>query len=436
MTDTTWTDLERPLPEWFARAKFGIFIHWGAYSVPAWAEPIGALGEIPDDTWFAHNPYAEWYLNTIRIEGSPAQQHHREAYSDAPYDDFLDQWGAERFDPADWAKLFARAGAEYVVPTTKHHDGITLWDAPGTGDRNTVRRGPRRDLVGDIAEAVRAEGIRFGVYYSGGLDWSVSDFPPHTSSTEVHSLRPNDAAYHYYAAAHVRDLVDRYRPDVLWNDIEWPDAGKHRAPGGLHELFAEYFAANPEGVVNDRWGDTFSDYATTEYSAFGENETKDVWENNRGLGYSFGFNQVESTDEILDTMRLAKHWVTVVAKGGRLLVNVGPTADGRIPDLQRATLEGFGDWKRPLVEAAAAVSERSEQPESDASGWRREWRTPTELITFVDAPGEFRVDGAGLDLGRVRVLSGEASTEVDGDDLVVRVAAVHGGPAAVAVART
>ena len=129
---------------------------------------------------FRHNAYAEWYGNTIRIPGSPAAEHHREVYGDAPYDDFLDAWTAERFDPTAWAELFAAAGASYVIPTTKHHDGIALWDAPGTGTRNTVHRGPRRDLVQEIADAVRAVGLRFGVYYSGGLDWSVSNFPPHT----------------------------------------------------------------------------------------------------------------------------------------------------------------------------------------------------------------------------------------------------------------
>jgi alpha-L-fucosidase len=116
--------------------------------VPAWAEPTGALGAVPDEEWFAHNPYAEWYANTIRIPGSPAAEHHRDTYRDAPYDDFLDAWTAERFDPVAWAELFAAAGASYVVPTTKHHDGIALWDAPATGSRNTVHRGPRRDLIG------------------------------------------------------------------------------------------------------------------------------------------------------------------------------------------------------------------------------------------------------------------------------------------------
>ena len=287
-----WSDLSRPTPEWFTRAKLGIFLHWGAYSLPAWAEPIGALGTIPLDRWFRHNPYAEWYFNTIRIDGSPAQEHHRRVYSGAPYDDFLDAWHAAHFDPADWARLFRRAGADYVIPTSKHHDGIALWEAPGTGNRNTVHRGPKRDLIADIAAAVRAEGLRFGVYYSGGLDWSVTEhLPPLDVGTE--SLRPNDAAYNFYAIAHVRDLIDRYRPDVLWNDIDWPDAGKRRGRDGLHELFEFYYRTVPDGLVNDRWGDTHRDFRTSEYAYHMDSERAPVWENCRGIGYSFGYNQAE-----------------------------------------------------------------------------------------------------------------------------------------------
>ena len=130
VNDRIWDDLRRPTPAWLPAAKLGIFIHWGPYSVPAWAEPSGALGAVPESEWFKHNAYAEWYFNTIRIPDSPAAQHHHDVYHDAPYDDFLDQWTAAKFDPAAWARAFAEAGATYVVPTTKHHDGVALWDAP------------------------------------------------------------------------------------------------------------------------------------------------------------------------------------------------------------------------------------------------------------------------------------------------------------------
>ena len=205
-----WDELRRPMPEWFSDAKLGIMIHWGAYSVPAWAEPTGELGTVDGNTWFRHNPYAEWYWNTIRFKDSPAREHHRQVYGDAAYDDFLDDWTADEFDPTSWAALFARAGARYVIPVAKHHDGITLWNAPGTGTRNTVARGPRRDLLHEIQTATRRAGMHFGVYYSGGLDWHVTDLPAHDmlpdhdifTSVRDPRHRPVDAAYAAYAYVH------------------------------------------------------------------------------------------------------------------------------------------------------------------------------------------------------------------------------------------
>jgi alpha-L-fucosidase len=158
---------------------------------------------VPDDQWYEHNAYAEWYANTIRIAGSPAAHHHARAHGGRSYADFLDRWEAEAYDPAAWARLFRSVGADYVVPTTKHHDGVALWDAPGTHGATTVARGPRRDLISPLAHAVRAESMRFGVYYSGDLDWAVTDFPPLRSDADLEHFRPRDAEYHAYARAHV-----------------------------------------------------------------------------------------------------------------------------------------------------------------------------------------------------------------------------------------
>jgi alpha-L-fucosidase len=383
-----WSRFARPLPTWYPDAKFGIFIHWGAYSVPAWAEPSGELGAVDEAEWFRHNAYAEWYWNTIRFEDSPAGRHHRETYGDAPYDDFLDAWRAEEFDPQDWCALFARAGARYVVPTTKHHDGIALWDAPGTGARNTVHRGPRRDLISDLEVAVRGAGLRFGVYYSGGLDWSTSRFPVIDTAANVRALRPNDAAYAAYAYVQVRDLIDRYRPDVLWNDIEWPDGGKHDGSLGLAELFRHYYATVPDGVVNDRWGDTHRDYRTSEYQYHLDSEGAAAWENCRGIGLSFGYNQVEDDRHLMSGPELVRHLVDVVSRGGNLLLNVGPTASGAIPEGQRRTLESLADW---MAGNSGAVHgsrqlDRAVADPSDAP-WVRWTHTDDRVWAFVEAPG-------------------------------------------------
>ena len=331
-----WKALARPTPEWFRRAKLGFFIHWGPYSVPAWGEPVAELGEIPPTQWFRHNPYAEWYHNTIRLEGSPAQRHHAEVHGGCDYDDFLDSWRAERFDADAAVAELVAAGGSYVMITTKHHDGVCLWDAPGTGDRNTVRRGPGRDLVGEWADAARRAGMRFGAYYSGGLDW-------HAAPTEPIGLRddwdlterPLDQGYASYAAGHLRDLIARYNPDVLWNDINWPDAGKDFGPDGVGTVFEEYYVANPEGLVNDRWQVPHQDYATSEYKHLQQCENAAVWEHCRGVGLSFGYNSVEGPEHAMTPLELMKHLVDIVWRGGRMLLAVGDSPRHRALDAGR-----------------------------------------------------------------------------------------------------
>ncbi len=410
---------QRPLPQWYADTPFGIFIHWGAYSVPAWAEPIGALGTIEWDRWFKHNPYAEWYFNTIRIEGSPAQAHHKEVHGDRPYDDFLDLWKAEHFDPADWAKLFKHAGAGYVVPTTKHHDGIALWDAPETGDRNTVHRGPKRDLIQALADATRAEGLRFGVYYSGGLDWHYRVLPPHTHDQSVHNTeRPKDAEYGAYCARHCRDLIDRYQPSVLWNDIGWPDESHHFGPDGLGELFNHYYATVPDGVVNDRYCGTHSDFLTSEYESDTHNEGDKAWEQCRGLGYSFAYNQMEDESNTLSAHGLAMLLTDIVSRGGHLLLNVGPKADGTLPDLQRRSLEGLGDWMQSGAKDVLYGSRRGSLDRVDAPEgvWVRAVEKDGEQRYFVDLEGADPADAA------------TARLSIDGRDVEVTLPADRKGP--------
>ena len=373
---------ERDLPEWFGDAKFGIFVHWGPYSVPAWAEPIGELGTIEPGLWFAHNPYAEWYFNTIRIEGSPAAEHQREVFGGAPYDDFIDAWDAREFDADDFLALVKSTGARYFVPTTKHHDGVTLWDAPGTDGRNTVARGPKRDLVAEFERATRDAGLRFGVYYSGGLDWHYSQLPPVVAEAID---RPNDAGYAEYAYRHVDDLIERYRPDILWGDIEWPDAGKPSGPFSMENLFERFYAANPDGVANDRWGETHWDFRTSEYQSNLAVESADAWENCRGIGYSFGYNALEDETHMLSGPDAVKNLVDIVSRGGNFLLNVGLTADGRVPELQRRTLEHIAAWNAVNGDAIFGSTTLGERATDDP--WVRWTRTGDTANAFVDGSG-------------------------------------------------
>ncbi len=414
---------EREVPEWFLDAKLGFMVSWGAFSVPAWGEPIGELGTIEDwKEWFRHNPYAEWYYNTIRIEGSPAREYHKKNFNDCDYDDLLDMWKAEKFQPDEWAKLFAYAGAQYIVPLSKHHDGITLWDAPGTGTRNTVHRGPKRDLIGDIATAVRKAGIRFAVYYSGGLDWEVTKTLPAISDNDQHKglQRPVDAAYSMYAYKHVIDLIDRYKPDVLWNDIEWPDFSKREGQYSLAALFDYYYKAVPHGVVNDRWGkETHSDYETSEYQYMADSENADAWENCRGIGLSFGYNQVESEQHSLNTESALRHFLDIVSRGGNFLLNVGPTASGEIPEIQKKVLMGLGDWMAINSGAVYATRAIKEIPATDAP-WVRWAKKGNSVFAYIDAIGnvEFSAPASLVNAKKATIFGGAAITATRNGDKI------------------
>ncbi|UCC62467.1 MAG: alpha-L-fucosidase [Anaerolineae bacterium] len=345
---------EHVVPNWFHDAKLGIFIHWGLYSVPAWAPLTGELGKVTAEEgwvkWFSNNPYAEWYMNSMRIEGSPTHQHHTETYgADFAYTDFVSMFNEATtgWDPTAWADLFQRIGARYVVLTTKHHDGFLLWPSERP---NPHRQGhmAARDLVGALTDAVRAQGMRMGLYYSGGTDWT---FNP-TVVRDIRDLQaaiPQGPEYVEYADNHWRELIRRYAPSVIWNDIAYP------AAADLNGLFAHYYNTVPEGVINDRFTQHFDfsegqvtgsrhfDFRTPEYAQLDE-ITDHKWEATRGIGYSFGYNQNEGPDNCLSVGELVRSFVDIVSKNGNLLLNVGPRADGTIPELQRERLLGLGAW--------------------------------------------------------------------------------------------
>lgn len=416
------------VPDWWRDAKLGFFVHWGIYSVPAWAYPGPAL---PDNPYHWHR-YAEWYANTVRFPDGPTAQRHRLQFGEgASYEDLLDQWRAESFDPGALVDRLTRAGGRYLIPVTKHHDGCCLWET-GTTPFNTVQRGPRRDLVGEFAEAARDRGIRFGVYYSGALDWHVSDFPAIASDAELFGLRRNDPGFARYAAAQLRELINRFRPDVVWNDIDWPDAGKGHGPDALGALLTEYRALVPEGVVNDRWGIPAHGHLTREYSHVPD-LMETPWEATRGIGLSFGLNTDEPKQHTLTGAELIRLLVDVVAKNGNLLLNLGPDAAGAVPDAQLAVVDELGDW---MADNAPAI--HGTRP------WRRFGEG--DDIRYTQRDGDLFVHVLDPERGTIRLpadvprpaywlgVPGDSGSEapMDGDALTVP-AALMRRPVAVAV---
>jgi alpha-L-fucosidase len=347
--------VSRLLPPWFDDAKFGIFVHWTAAAVPAFAPVADSPFDLArDHGWehaMKHSPYVEWYQNSLGIDGSPVQEFHREQYGDQPYDAFVAEFlaGHTAWDADPWADLFAAAGAKYAVLVTKHHDGVALWPS---AHRNPYKAHWQsdRDIVGEFAAAVRARGLRFGAYYSGGLDWTFGGLPMTDLAGMIRAI-PQTPEYLAYADAHWRELIDRYEPSVLWNDIGYPSSAD--LPG----LFDGYYARVPDGVVNNRFdfiaqtsGQVHTDFITPEYSTDADPSGR-KWESTRGLGSSFGYNRLEPDDSYLSVDALVRLLVDVVAHGGNLLLNIGPAGDGAIPLVQAQRVLGLGWWLRTNGEA-------------------------------------------------------------------------------------
>jgi alpha-L-fucosidase len=330
------------LPAWYANAKLGIFIHWGLYSVPGWAPLVHPEHDFTSQDYIINNPYAEWYLNTMRLEGSPTQAYHREHYgSDYDYYNFVSTFNKEnqKWNPADWARIFRDAGAKYVVLTTKHHDGFTLWPSSTPNPKLPLdRQHASREIVGELTKAVRGKGLRMGLYYSGGYDWTFVPGPIRVAA-DYEKVKPQSEAYGKYVDAQMRELISRYHPALLWNDIDYPKSGHPL------EIMAEYYNAVPDGVINDRFGIKHSDFTSPEYQTL-DRISANKWEECRGLGRSFGYNRAEGEAETIAPDELIYLLVDIVSKNGNLLLDVGPEADGTIPPVQMRRLQALGTWLR------------------------------------------------------------------------------------------
>jgi len=336
-----------PVPAWFNDAKVGVLVTYGVYSVPGYAPPSGELGKVDFKTWFFQNPYAEWYENSIKIEGTPSWKYHVAKYgADFQYKDFIPLFQKEsrKSNPEEWARTFKDAGIRYAVFTSKFADGYPLW--PTSVKHPTLpfdHLATERDYIGDFAKAMRAEGLRVGIYYSGGMDWVFMPEPVKTFM-DVFRCVPQSEPFVKMSDAHWLELMERYRPDILWNDISYPKAGD--TPG----ILAAFYNQNPEGVVNNRFGYGHADFITPEYSKLEKISLK-KWETCRGFGYTFGYNQAETAEHMLSPKQLIALVADIVSKNGNLLIGLGPKADGSISELQLERLRALGRWLRVNGEA-------------------------------------------------------------------------------------
>jgi alpha-L-fucosidase len=197
-------------------------------------------------------------------------------------------------------------------------------------------QGSKRDLVGELTKAVRARGLRMGLYYSGGRDWTFTQ-EPYTVAHHEPKAYLNTDEYAQFTDAQMRELIDRYSPAILWDDIGYSSKGK------LTEIFSDYYNRIPDGVINDRFTSEWADFTTPEYTSY-DKITPRKWEANRGIGHSFGYNRAEGPAQMLSVHELVSSLADIVSKNGNLLLDIGPEADGTVSRLQLDRLTGLGDW--------------------------------------------------------------------------------------------
>ncbi|MEP6296842.1 MAG: alpha-L-fucosidase, partial [Ilumatobacter sp.] len=319
------------MPDWWKERRLGLLVHTSVAAVPAWA-PIGEYA----DMYRSHlgDDVADVMLHPQPMVETLA--HHRDRWGHIEhYDDFVDLLDFDQFDAERWAELASSLGAGYTVCVARHHDGWAWWDAPGSTKRLT-ERGPRRDVLAEYAAACERHDITFGAYLSL-VDWGDARYPSDEYVRDV--LHPQ-----------VLDLVERYDVAMLWGDGHWNrDAGVWQTAS----LMEQVRAIDPGIVINDRWRASASDVPegspgivrTYEYDCPADIVTG-PWELARGVGRGFGHNRAERAEHHVAATEIIDLYTEVLAKGGNLLLGVGPAADGTIPALQAAPLREAGAWIR------------------------------------------------------------------------------------------
>ncbi len=350
-----WESLKKyQIPTWYQDAKFGIFIHWGLYSVPGFA--------------------SEWYPRNMYLQGTPEFKHEVEKYGPQTqfgYKDFIPQFKAEKFDAKEWAAVFRKSGAKFIVPVAEHHDGFPMYNS-GLTDWSAAKMGPKRDIVGELADAVRGEGLHFGAsshraehyfFMNGGREFNsdVKDpkyasfyGPAHAGVTDKNhaewAAHP-DKAYLNDWLARTSEIVQKYKPEVVWFDwwintkefepylqkfaaFYYNDAAKRQSTAAINYKFTAY----PEGAA-------VLDIERGQLDA----SRKLLWQTDTSISVkSWGYIE---NDTFKTPESLIQQLIDIVSKNGALLLNIGPKPDGTIPEEAQQILLSMGRWLNTNGEA-------------------------------------------------------------------------------------
>ncbi|KAK3859825.1 hypothetical protein Pcinc_034081 [Petrolisthes cinctipes] len=326
--EPNWSSLDsRPLPAWYDDAKVGVFLVWGVYSVPSYG--------------------SEWFWKFWQADKNPKyidfmERNFRPNFT---YQDFASHFTTELFDPASWAELVAASGARYVVLTSKHHEGYTNWPSAFSPNWNSKDVGPKRDLVGDLAKAFRSKAphVHFGLYHSM-FEW----FNP-LYLQDRHNNYETNLFVETKTVPELYELINQYQPEVVWSDGASVDPDWY---WNSTVFLAWLFNSSPVKdtvVVNDRWGEGAMCHHGSFYTCQDRYNPGSLqnhkWENAMTLDKgSWGYRREATLTDYLTIHDLLTTLAQTISCGGNLLVNVGPTHDGRIPTIMEERLRQLGSW--------------------------------------------------------------------------------------------
>jgi alpha-L-fucosidase len=393
------------IPQWYQDAKFGIFIHWGVFSVPG-------IGN-------------EWYPRNMYQQKEPEFQQHLQKYGPQEkfgYKDLIPLFRAEKWDPADWAKLFKAAGARYVIPVAEHHDGFAMYDS-ALSDWSAAKMGPRRDVIGDLARALRAEGLHFGTsfhraehdwFFDGGRTFrsDVNDpryaglyGPAHRWLQDPHQVLMNDWTYvsPEFAddwLARAAEIVQKYKPEVMYFDWWAGQPNYRRNVTRFASFYYNFSAQHGIPAVID-----IKDYALEWHAGardfergMKESIEERHWQTDTSISnISWGYLE---HDDFKTPEFLVHELIDIVSKNGNLLLNIGPRPDGTIPDEVRSSLLEIGAWLKRNGEAIY-----------DTAPWKVYGEGPTQIQagfghdkdTLAYQAGDFRFTQKGQTLYAIQM---------------------------------
>lgn len=354
--EANWESIKKNYkdPTWFNKKKFGIFIHWGAYSVPEYSSE-----------WYPRKMYMDTATFSAQLKlgqkgPSDVYLHHKKEWGDPKtfgYKDFIPMFKGENFDANEWIDLFKKSGAKYVIPVAEHHDGFAMYKSNITR-WNSVDMGPKRDILGELFKAGRQKGMIMGASSHFAFNWSFFNKKDHFDTTDpayadLYSTKgknlnePVSKEFKELWWARTKDIIDNYQPDIMWFDfyLDIPDFADQRP-----KLAAYYYNKGiewgKEVVLQDK---NFSHEAFPEGTVIYDLERGKLpgirelpWQTDTSIGknsWSYVSNwQSKTANQIVDDL------VDIVSKNGNLLLNVGPKSDGTIPKDQKEILLQIGDW--------------------------------------------------------------------------------------------